>query len=197
MKKICVFCGSSLGNKAIFSEKAVELAEAICQNKMELVYGGANVGIMKILADRVLLGGARAIGIMPQLLVEKEVAHTNLSEMHIVESMSERKQMMIDTSDAFIAFPGGLGTLDEIGDILTLNQLRISDKPLGFLNINSFFTPLLEFIDHCVEAGFVRPEHRKNLVVADNINDLIEGLINYKPLSTKKWIDDIKDQSQD
>lgn len=196
MKKICVFCGSSAGKRLIYKDAALELAGAFCDNNMELVYGGANVGIMKILADTMLSRKAHVIGIMPQLLVDKEVAHTELPEMHIVDSMSERKQMMIDVSDAFIALPGGFGTLDEISDILTLNQLRISDKPMGLLNIDGFFDPLLQFIDHCVQEGFVRPEHRSNLIVDNTIDGLLEALKNYQPLSTRKWIEDIKKETE-
>ncbi|MFA8298762.1 MAG: TIGR00730 family Rossman fold protein [Hyphomicrobiales bacterium] len=195
MKKICVFCGSSLGKQNIYKETANELALFMAKNKIDLIYGGANVGVMKVIADTIMDNGGKAIGIMPKLLVEKEVAHEELDEMHIVSSMAERKELMIEMSDAFIALPGGFGTLDEISEVLTANQLRISDKPIGLLNIDNFFTPLLNFIDHCVSEGFVRKEHRRNIIVSSEIDDLIDKMDQYQPLSMGKWIDDIKQES--
>ncbi len=195
MKRICVFCGSSMGSKEIYKIKAKELGKSFLKNGLTLIYGGANVGLMKILADTVLRERGEVIGVMPRSLVEREVAHLGLSKMHITESMQERKVMMAEMSDAFIAMPGGLGTLDELAEMLTYNQLRIHDKPIGLLNVDGYFDHLLKFLDHAVEEQYVRKEHRKNIIVDDNIDALIEKLNNYKPVLMDKWIYEIKEES--
>jgi uncharacterized protein (TIGR00730 family) len=197
MKKICVFCGSSMGNKAVYRETAKQLADLFVKENIGMVYGGANVGLMKILADRLLKAGKEVIGVMPGSLVKNEVAHTELEHFIEVETMSERKNLMAEMSDAFIALPGGFGTLDELSEVLTYNQLRICDKPLGFLNIAGYYDKFLDFIDHAVEEGFVREEHRKNLIVSDNVEELMQKLKAYKPIETEKWIRDIKNESSE
>jgi uncharacterized protein (TIGR00730 family) len=196
MNSICVFCGSSMGLKPEYRQGALELAQIILKREIRLIYGGANVGLMQILADTVLAGGGEVIGIMPQILVEKEVAHQNLTKMYIVNSMSERKRLMVELSDAFIAMPGGFGTLDELAEVITYNQLRLTDKPIGILNIAGYFDPLLTFFDHITSEGFLRPEHRQNLVVDDNIQDLMMKMLDYKPVPIDKWIADIKKERQ-
>ena len=193
--RICVFCGSSMGFKNEYREAARELALFLAERKIGLVYGGANVGLMKILADTMLEKGVEVIGIMPQNLVRKEVAHVALTEMIVVETMAERKEKMVELSDGFITLPGGFGTLDELSEILTFNQLRIMDKPLGILNIEGYFDHLLYFFDHASAEGFVRKEHRNNLVVSDNITDLFNKMDAYQPLEMGKWIKDIKLES--
>ena len=195
MKKICVFCGSSMGFGDQYRQAAKEVADYFVQNDISLVYGGASVGLMKILADTLLESHKEVIGVMPQLLINKEIAHQHISQMYAVESMSERKQKMVELSDGFIALPGGFGTLDELSELLTLNQLRIQDKPVAILNINGYFDKLLEFFDHSVESGFVRPEYRKNLIVSENIASLVEKMEKYQPLTMKKWVEDIKVES--
>lgn len=195
MTKICVFCGSSMGNDPLFQQSAREVAEYFVANDISLVYGGANVGLMKILADIMMENNKEVIGVMPQSLVEKEVAHNNITELIVVNSMAERKQKMVELSDYFIALPGGFGTLDELSEVMTLNQLRICDKPLGILNINGYFDKLLDFIDHSVDSGFVRPEYRRNLMNSTNIKELVDKLQQYEPLSMTKWISDIKTES--
>jgi len=162
---------------------------------MELVYGGADVGLMKVLSDTALAQGVDVIGVMPKRLIEKEVAHHKLTEMIVVETMAERKDKMVELSDGFVALPGGFGTFDELSEILTFNQLRISDKPLGILNIAGYFDDLLKFYDHAVAEGFVRKEHRQNLIVSDNIPDLMRQMNRYQPLTMGKWIEDIKNES--
>ena len=142
-----------------------------------------------------LLKVAEVIGVMPNHLVEKEVAHAELTEMIIVDTMAERKDQMVKLSDGFIALPGGFGTIDELSEILTFNQLRICDKPLGILNISGYFDHLLKFYDHAVQEGFVRKEHRENLIVSENISDLMQLMQQYKPLAMGKWIEDILDES--
>ncbi len=184
-----------MGSKEIYKIKAKELGESFLKNELILIYGGANVGLMKILADTVLQERGEVIGVMPRSLVEKEVAHLGLSKMHITESMQERKVLMAEMSDAFIAMPGGFGTLDELAEMLTYNQLRIHDKPIGLLNIDGYFDHLLKFLDHAVEEQYVRKEHRKNIIVDDNIDALLEKLNNYKPVLMDKWIHEIKEES--
>ena len=193
--RICVFCGSSMGSREAYSQAARQLAEYMADHNIGLVYGGANVGLMKVLADTMLKKGVEVIGIMPQNLVRKEVAHVSLTEMIIVETMAERKEKMVELSDAFITLPGGYGTLDELSEILTFNQLRIMDKPLGILNIGGYFDQLLQFFDHSVNEGFVRSEHRTNLIVSDQIQPLLQKMAAYKPLSMGKWLNDIKVES--
>lgn len=195
MRRICVFCGSSMGSRTEYKLAAENLGRVLADNNIGLVYGGANVGLMKIIADTMLAKGAEVIGVMPHHLVAREVAHVKLTEMIIVDTMAERKEQMVTLSDGFIALPGGFGTLDELSEILTFNQLRISDKPLGILNISGYFDYLLRFFDHAVEEGYVREEHRNNLIVSDSIADLMQLMQQYKPLTMGKWIEDILDES--
>jgi len=138
---------------------------------------------------------AEVIGVMPHHLVNREVAHAKLTEMIIVDTMAERKEQMVTLSDGFIALPGGFGTIDELSEILTYNQLRISDKPLGILNISGYFDDLLKFYDHAVLEGFVREEHRNNMMVSENIQELLQMMHQYKPLTMGKWIEDILNES--
>lgn len=196
MMNICVFCGSSLGRRQSYQETASELAHYLADHDDGLVYGGANVGLMKILADVMIEREKQVIGIMPGHLVRKEVAHNQLTEMIIVETMSERKEKMVELSDAFIALPGGFGTFDELTEILTFNQLRLMDKPLGILNVDGYFDLMLRFYDHAVKEGFVRKEHRENLIVSSDIETLFSKLNAYRPLEMGKWIEDIKVESR-
>ena len=195
MTKICVFCGSGMGYREEYRLAARELGDYLAVQNIGLVYGGANVGLMQVIADTMLEKGAEVVGIMPENLVAKEVAHAGLTELVIVRTMAERKNKMVQLSDGFVALPGGFGTLDELSEILTFNQLRISDKPLGILNVCGYFDRLISFFDHAVEEGFVRNEHRNNLIISENIEDLITRMQNYKPLNMGKWIKDIKIES--
>lgn len=196
MQSIGVFCGSSMGKRQAYRQAADDLGKFLLERKIRLIYGGANVGLMKILADSMLAGGGEVIGIMPRRLVEKEVAHQGLSKMIIVESMSERKTMMVEMADAFIVMPGGFGTLDELAEIITYNQLRLTDKPIGILNIAGYFDHLLQFFDHITGEGFLRPEHRQNLIVDDNIKALFRKMEDFKPVAMDKWLEDIHNESQ-
>lgn len=195
MKSICVFCGSSLGFKPSYRQAAIELGHLFATRKTELIYGGANVGLMKVLADSVLENGGKVIGVMPHQMIHNEIAHNGIHKMHAVSTMAERKLMMVTLSDAFIALPGGYGTLDEMSEILTYNQLRISDKPIGLLNVDGYYDYLLRFFDHGVSEGFIRDEHRNNLIVSENSYQLLDQLAAYSPVSTGKWIEDIKHES--
>lgn len=185
-----------MGIRPEYKEAAADLGKILLERKIKLVYGGANVGLMKVLADTVLDGGGEAIGIMPKILIEKEVAHLNLTKMHVVENMSERKNLMVELSDAFIAMPGGFGTLDELAEVITYNQLRLTDKPIGILNIAGYFDPLLTFFDHITTEGFLRPEHRQNLIIDSTVEELIRKMSDYRPVELDKWISDIKEESE-
>jgi uncharacterized protein (TIGR00730 family) len=192
IKTICVFCGSSTGGNTEYSKAAERLATFFLREHISLVYGGANVGLMRILADTMLESGGKVIGIMPQSLVEKEVAYAGLTEMHIVGGMQERKALMADLSDAFIALPGAYGTLDELFEVLTWNQLGIINKPVGLLNIHGFFNPLLSLLDHAVDEKFLRPEHRNILIMEDDEEVLLTRLRKFEPVTAEKWIERLK-----
>jgi len=192
IKTICVFCGSSTGVNSIYRERAKQLAEFFIQQKIQMVYGGANVGLMGILADTMLQHKGKVIGVMPKHLVDKEVAHSGLTEMHIVADMQERKALMANLSDAFITLPGAYGTFDELFEMLTWNQLHILTKPVGLLNINDFFDPLIEMVDLAVKEQFLRPEHRGILLVDDNEERLLQKMNDYHPVIAEKWIERLK-----
>jgi uncharacterized protein (TIGR00730 family) len=185
-----------MGNKPGYKSGANELGKELLLRNITLIYGGANVGLMKVLADTMLAGGGEVIGIMPRRLVENEVAHQGLTKMHIVESMSERKTMMVELSDAFIAMPGGFGTFDELAEVITYNQLRLTDNPIGILNLEHYFDHLLKFFTHAANEGFLRHEHRNNLIVDENPAELLRKMSLYKPVSIEKWIRDIKEESK-
>jgi len=187
-----------MGKLPVYRETALKLADFMIKNNYNMVYGGANVGLMKVLADTMLEAGRIEVtGIMPRHLVDREVAHEGITKMHIVESMSERKNLMVKLSDCFLALPGGFGTLDEVAEVITYNQLRLTDKPLGILNIKGYFDHLLAFFDHAVQQNFLRKEHYDNLIIDDDIESIINRLESYRPVSTSKWIKDIKRESSD
>lgn len=184
-----------MGYRDDYKSYAEKLGLYLADNGFGLVYGGANVGLMKVIANTMLSKGAEVIGVMPHHLVNREVAHVDLTKMIIVDTMAERKEQMVTLSDGFIALPGGFGTIDELSEILTYNQLRISDKPLGFLNVSGYFDSLLKFYNHAVQEGFVREEHRNNLIISEDIHELMQLMHQYKPLTMGKWIEDILDES--
>lgn len=195
MTTICVFCGSSMGNNPTYQQAARATAEFFVQHNVRLVYGGAKVGLMKILADTMLENNREVIGVMPGLLVDKEVAHEGLSQLIQVENMAERKLKMEELSDGFIALPGGFGTFDELSEVLIYNQLRVMDKPVGILNVAGYFDKMLAFFDYSVNEGFVRAEHRNNLMVSEDIETLFLLMQNYSPVTIGKWIEDIKTEA--
>ncbi len=195
MTTICVFCGSSMGNNPGYQQAARATAEFFVQRNIRLVYGGAKVGLMKILADTLLENNGEVIGVMPGLLVDKEVAHEGLTQLIQVENMAERKLKMEEMSDGFIALPGGFGTFDELSEVLIYNQLRVMDKPVGILNTAGYFDKMLEFFDHSVKEGFVRAEHRNNLMVSDDIEELFQLMQKYSPVTIGKWIEEIKTEA--
>jgi uncharacterized protein (TIGR00730 family) len=195
--KVCVFCGSSMGNDPRYQEAAAQLGEVLAQNDCTLYYGGANVGLMKIIADKMLEKGKRVVGIIPKLITDMEIAHEGVTEMIEVDSMSERKLMLINESDAFIAMPGGFGTLDELFEITVLNQLRITDKPVALYNTLNYYDSMMRFVDHAVSQGFIRKEHRDNIIVSDNPETLFKELSRHKSIDIEQWIKDIKEESHE
>lgn len=189
MKNVCVYCGSSPGRWQDYERAAQTLADTLVSRGLGLVYGGASVGTMGMLADAVLQAGGRAVGVIPRSLVAKEVSHHGLSELHVVESMHERKAMMEQLSDGFIAMPGGLGTLEELFEILTWGQLGFHSKPCGLLNTRGYFNQLCAFLDHSVEEGFVKHEHRNSLLIADRAEVLLDKMVEWRAPKGEKWID--------
>lgn len=187
MKRLCVYCGSNAGTNDDYAEAARELAAVLVQNNIGLVYGGSCRGMMGHLADAVLDGGGKVEGVIPKSLLNKEVAHERLTEMHVVDSMHARKSMMAVLSDGFIAMPGGLGTLEEIIEILTWAQLQFHEKPCGLLNVNGYFNHLLSFLDHAEAEGFLRPAHRAMLLVSKHPADLLRRFESYMPPTVEKW----------
>jgi len=192
MKSICVFCGSSVGQRPSYTEKARALGKSIAGKKLMLVYGGGNIGLMREIADTVLEQGGKVTGVMPGLIADKEIVHTGLTHLHITETMHERKALMAELSDAFVAMPGGFGTIDEMFEIMTWNQLDIISKPAGLFNIDGYFNNLISFIDHAIREKFVRQEHYNNLIVEDDENKLLEKLSAHIPTKADKWIDRLK-----
>lgn len=179
LNSICVYCGSRRGSDTAHVEAAIALGRALAQQGTTLVYGGGHVGLMGLLADAALADGGRVIGVIPEQLQQKEVAHSGLSQLHVVADMHERKAMMAQLAEAFIAMPGGLGTLEELAEMLTWQQLGIHTKPIGLLNSGGYYDRLLDFIDHAVENGFVRPEDRRSLCVAETPEPLLRKLNNH------------------
>jgi len=188
MRAVCVFCGSNAGARPIYMEAAQEVGRAIAARGLELVYGGAAVGLMGALADAALRAGGKVVGVIPRALVEREIAHPGLSETHEVTSMHERKAMMADRSDAFLALPGGAGTLEETFEAWTWAQLGHHRKPVGLLNVDGFFDLLLSFLDNQCRELFVRREHREMLIVDNDPERLLARFETYRPPVVEKWI---------
>ncbi|MEM1405622.1 MAG: TIGR00730 family Rossman fold protein [Bacteroidota bacterium] len=180
MKNICVFCGSGTGNDPRFVEAAKSLGRQLASNHIQLIFGGGKVGLMGAIADEVLAHGGKAIGVIPDFLMEKEVGHTGLTEMHVVESMHVRKQKMAFLADGFIAMPGGFGTLEELAEILTWVQLELIRKPVALLNVNGYYDGLLNQLDHMVECNFLRPQNRELVLEIKEINTAVDQLKNYE-----------------
>lgn len=188
-RRVCVFCGSSPGADPAYREAAETMGRLLASRGIGLVYGGGNVGLMGVLADAVLAGGGEAIGVIPRHLEAREVAHRGLTELRVVESMHERKAMMADLSDAFVAMPGGLGTLEEFFEVATWRQLGIHAKPLGLLNVRGYYDLVERFLEHAVNERFLRPEHRALLSVSTEPAALLEALQSSPAVSVDKWLD--------
>lgn len=188
IKNLCVYCGSNMGRSPDYIDQAQQFAQELVKRDIGLVYGGSSVGIMGVMADAVLAAGGRAIGILPDLLLKKELAHRNLTELHIVSSMHERKAMMIEKADGFVALPGGAGTLEEIFETWTWAQLGMHQKPCGLLNIAGYYDALGQFLDHTVEEEFIGPQHRTMLIIENDPTVLLDRFAAYVPPSVSKWI---------
>jgi uncharacterized protein (TIGR00730 family) len=176
MKRVCVFCGSARGTRDIYARIAGDLGRALAKRDIGLVFGGGHIGLMGVLADAVLQAGGQARGVIPQALVDKELAHTGLTELHIVKTMHERKSLMTDLADAFIALPGGFGTADEFFEILTWRQLGIHAKPIGILNFNGFFDHLLAWLNHAFSEGFLSKDHLRLVQESDDAEELLDRI---------------------
>jgi uncharacterized protein (TIGR00730 family) len=189
MKRVCVFCGSSPGGNLQYAAVTTQLGGLLARHGLALVYGGGNVGLMGMLADAVMKDGGHVIGVIPQSLVDLEVAHAGLPDLRIVASMHERKALMADLADGFIALPGGLGTLEEFCEILTWAQLGLHQKPCGLVNVAGYFDHLMAFLDHSVGERFLRPEHRGMVLVEADPEKLLDRFAAYLPPLLEKWID--------
>jgi uncharacterized protein (TIGR00730 family) len=189
MKRICVYCGSNFGDRKSYLETAQALGTVMAERGITLVYGGGNVGLMGAVADTVLAAGGRVIGVIPQALVDKEVAHTGLTELRVVSSMHERKALMAELSDAFIALPGGLGTLEEFCEIATWTQLGFHTKACGLINVDGFYDGLLAFLDHATGEKFIRPAHRSIVLADTDPAVLIDKLAGFEMPVVQKWIE--------
>lgn len=188
MRSVCVFCGSNTGSGAAYADATRSMARAIARAGLRLVYGGGSIGLMGVLADAALAAGATVIGVAPRRLLEREVVHRDLAELHIVETMLERKTLMAELSDTFIALPGGFGTLDELFEMLTWTQLGFQHKPCALLNVAGYFDDLMGFLDHAVDQRFVTPAHRAMLLVEDDPESVLARLQSARLPETGKWI---------
>jgi uncharacterized protein (TIGR00730 family) len=182
-----VYCGSAAGARPIYAEAAKAFGRALVANDLALVYGGGRVGLMGLIADEVLAAGGRAVGVIPELLLAKEVGHTDLTELHVVPDMHERKKMMADLSDAFVAMPGGVGTFEEFFEVYTWAQLGYHQKPVGLLDVNGYYDPLLAMLRHTIEEGFMRAPYLDIIQVAAEPREMIAKLAAYTPPVHDKW----------
>ena len=193
MKSLCVFCGSNAGQNPVYRAEAEKLGRLLAARNIELIYGAGNIGLMGAVADACLEAGGKVTGIIPEALVGKEVAgrpvdHRTLTRMEVVDSMHTRKARMAELSDGFIALPGGFGTFEEFCEILTWGQLGFHVKPMGLLNVNGFYDPLLALFDHAVNEGFLRAQNRAMALVSNDIDDLLVQMANYRPEPVSKWL---------
>jgi hypothetical protein len=188
LKRICIFCGSSQGNKPAYVEAAKNAGGELARRGIGLVYGGGNVGLMGVVADAVLAAGGHVTGVIPQALMGRELGHRGLPDLRIVKTMHERKALMAELADGFVALPGGIGTFDEFFEILTWAQLGLHDKPCALLNVNGFFDPLLRLVDHAIDEGFIKPRQRDFTIVDSDFGTLLERMAHYHVPYEPKWI---------
>ncbi|WP_236183945.1 LOG family protein [Pseudomonas juntendi] len=189
VRSVCVFCGASIGSNPAYREAAVALGEAIGRRGWTLVYGGGAVGLMGVVADAAMAAGGDVVGIIPQSLLDAEVGHKGLTRLEVVDGMHARKARMAELSDAFIALPGGLGTLEELFEVWTWGQLGYHAKPLGLLDVNGFYDKLGGFLDHIVKEGFVRPQHRDMLLLGQQPDELLGAMDRFVAPVAPKWVD--------
>jgi uncharacterized protein (TIGR00730 family) len=189
MKRVCVFCGSSMGTRPAFADAAGRMGRLLAERGLGMVYGGGNVGLMGVAANAALQAGGEVIGVIPEALMRMEVGHLDLTELHVVESMHERKAKMADLSDAFVALPGGIGTMEELFEVWTWGQLGLHAKPLGFLDVAGYYDPLHTFLDHMAAEGFLRERHREMVAVESDPAILLDRFLNYHPPGIVRVID--------
>jgi uncharacterized protein (TIGR00730 family) len=190
MRRVCVFCGSSPGARAAYAEAAAELGGLLAAERIGLVYGGASVGLMGVLADAALAGGGEVIGVIPQALVDREIGHPGVDDLRVVGSMHDRKALMAELADGFVALPGGLGTLEELFEIYTWAQLGMHSKPCGLLDIEDYYAGISQFLAHAVEERFLPERHRAMLMVEQEPNELLRRMRDWQPSSVQpKWLD--------
>jgi uncharacterized protein (TIGR00730 family) len=189
MRRICVFCGSSQGSRPDYRAAAEELGAELVRRNIGLVYGGGNLGLMGIIADAVLNAGGEAQGVIPENLMAREIGHRGLTKLHVVRSMHERKALMADLSDAFVAMPGGYGTLEEFCEIVTWAQLGLHAKPCGVLNVLGYYSPLLAMFDYAVQERFLKPENRALVLARNSVTELLGALEEWHPVRVEKWLD--------
>ncbi len=189
MKRICVFCGSSSGRNALYLDAARRMGRTLARRGIGLVYGGGGVGLMAAVADAALEQGGEVVGVIPRALQLRELAHDGLTALHVVGSMHERKAKMAELAHGFVALPGGMGTLEEFAEVLTWAQLGLHERPVGLLDVAGYYRPLVAFFDHAEAEGFLRPEHRKLVLTADDPDALIDRFLAWEPPGLQKWID--------
>ena len=189
LRRVAVYCGSNPGARPSYAAAARRLGGMLGERGLGLVYGGGNVGLMGILADAALAGGAEVVGVIPQAMVARELAHEGLTDLRVVRSMHERKALMAELADAFIALPGGLGTLDELFEVWTWAQLGLHARPIGLLDVEGFFQPLVAHLDRAVAEGFVRPEHRAMVVIEREAAPLLDRFAAYEAPRVGKWLE--------
>ena len=189
LKSLCVYCGSSPGLRGAYLESAAAFGQLLATEGITLVYGGGNVGLMGALADAALQAGGKVIGVIPEPLVAREVAHMGLTTLRRVGSMHERKLKMAELADGFVALPGGVGTIEEIFEAFTWTQLGVHSKPCAFLDVEHYYAPLFEFLDHMAEQRFIKKEHLASLIRAEDARELLLKLRNYAPIRLEKWMD--------
>ena len=189
LSSVCVFCGSNGGADPAYLAAAEEVGAGLAQRGIRVVYGGGRVGLMGALADSARAAGGEVVGVMPQALVDREIGHTGIDDLRVVDTMHERKALMVELADAFVALPGGIGTLEELFEVYTWAQLGIHGKPLALLDVAGYYEPLAAFLDHAVEQQFLRADMRAVLAIADSLEAVLDAFDRWRPLATHKWID--------
>lgn len=194
MKNICVFCGSSMGFDKRYEEAAARLGEVLADNGCTLYYGGGSVGLMNVIANKMLEHDCEVVGVMPDFLLAHEIGHPTITKMIPTKTMAERKDILMRESDAFVAMPGGFGTLDEFSEVVVADQLRLMEKPIALYNTLGYYDDLVKWIDRGVRDGFIRGDHNKNIIVSDDPKELFAKMSEYNPVKIEKWIHDIKNE---
>jgi uncharacterized protein (TIGR00730 family) len=188
MKSVAVYCGASAGTNEVYTQQALAMGQALAERGFTLIYGGGRVGLMGAIADSVMQHGGKAIGVIPDFLADKELAHTGITELHIVKSMHERKLLMAELAEGFVAMPGGYGTMEELFEVLTWGQLGLHRKPIGVLNVEGYYDHLLRALDHMADEGLLRRENRQQLLSNPNPHGMLDEMLAYQPLDLEKWL---------